>query len=382
MKKLLILLLSLITCFSVFSGCSTGDGNSSGDGGDDLPVEPIWATEYSFDESGHWYAQLNGDGKKGYEPHDNFLGKCYSCDYYFATDDLEFTLKYKMVNGEPEFYYSVTDYLGYDSGADVHIKVPLTHKQPAPEMFEDEEGYDAVIDEYSDIISETEYPVLEIGAGAFSGGKAGKSSIESIVLQDGLKKIGGSAFTKTFITELIIPDSVEGSIYNICGGCINLKNVVIGEGITLIDGYAFSECSALRYVHIGSNVREIQRRAFYGCKSIQYLVIPKSVVSIPEDEIYSQGKYVTMNNLFQGGYSPVRGIFMEITEAEYDDLYLPLKQRDPITGLTINPETGEVIPHNQSTYTTYGYVHGWCHDAKLYFKDEWHYNEDGVPTPN
>ena len=403
MKKIFLILLSLLISLSVV-GCSTeGDFPGVDNGGNNgglpggTPDEPEWAQEYSFDNYYHWYAQLNGTGKKGMQEHENMSGKCYYCDYYFPTESLGYGIRYKMVDDVPEFYYVVTEYKSDDSNADLHIEIPVMHKQDAPVFEYDSEyyvgmpdyagiapsqfeEYMAVVEEYADVISANEYPVLEIADSVFAGNVPGKQTLESIKLNEGLKKIGRSVFTNTFLTKAVIPNSVEGKLYNTFGGCVTLTEAVIGDGVTVIDGYCFSTCTALRYVTLGKNVREIQRRAFYSCKNIQYIVMPKSVVSIPEGQIESGAvkKWVTMNNLFQGGYAPAYGIFFEITKEEYEDLLIPLMPRDPETGSPIDPETGEIIPFS---YTTYGYVEGWCYDAKLYFKGEWEYTSAGHPKP-
>lgn len=405
MKKFLSIILIIICCVTMIA-CSSGGDDSSNNGGnvnvdnsgnsngdntnndnnnndDNVPVEPIYGDELVFDETGHWYPQLNGDGKKDFAEHDNDRGKCYFCDYFFETDDVEYELRYNIVDDKYEFYYVATKYLKDNYEPDIYIEIPVMHQEPIPEYepekYDEDEELLAEYEEYYEIIStyaeEKPYPVLEIGEKAFTS-----SGIEAIKLNEGLKKIGGSAFTSTFIREIIIPNSVEGKLYNICGGCVVLKNAVIGDGITLMDGYIFSGCTALRTVTIGKNVKEIQRRAFYDCDNIQYLIMPKSVVSIPESQIYADAtkKYVTMNNIFQGGNAPARGIYFEITEDEYNALILPLMPRDAETGSPINPDTGEIIPFK---YTTYGYVSGWCDDAKLYFAGEWYYDDNGEPVP-
>ena len=370
MKKLFALLILIFVLSTATLGCYSNDD------------EPIYSTELSFTHEGHYYAQLNGNGIKDFEPHNNMLGKCFKCDYYFETDDLEYELKYNLVDGEPEFYYAVSKYLDEENGVDAHIEVPVTHKQNAPIYDEGdenyEEKYDPIIDLYREQISATYYPVLEIYPRAFL-----KSGLESIKLNEGLKTIGNEAFAYTLIEEIVIPNSVEGGIGEICVGCNSLRSAVIGDGITLLDYYNFTYCVQLRTVVLGKNIVEIRERNFFGCKSIQYLIIPKTVISIPEAEIWTNGvnKYVSVNNLFQGGYAPARGIFLEITKDEYDALYLPLLERDNNTGLTLDSITREPIPFEEFEYTTRGFVHGWCADSKLYFKGEWEYSKDGEPIP-
>ncbi|MBE5744127.1 MAG: leucine-rich repeat domain-containing protein [Clostridiales bacterium] len=369
MKKILVLLTILTISLTSLTACSY-NGVSN---------EPIYETELSFNDRGHYYAQINGSGMKDFQNHVNMLGKCQYCNYYFETDDLGFEIKYDLVDGEPNFYYAVSKYFTTGKGVDCHIQIPLTHKQDAP-VYEDEydENYDPIIVEYANVISNTTYPVLEISAGVFK-----HTGLESIKLSEGLRTIGNEAFAYTLIKELVIPDSVVGKIAEICVGCSALNKVIIGDGITLMDFYNFTYCSQLRTVKFSKNTTEIRERNFFDCRSLQYLIIPKTVVSIPEAEIWSGGvkKYVCVNNQFQGGNPPVKGIYLEITKEEYDALYLPLLERDEETGLSLDPETRQPIPFEDFQYSTYGFVHGWSANGTLYFNGEWQYDENGEPVP-
>lgn len=368
MKKLFIFLFSICLSLTSLTACS----------GSEEVVDPIYSEELSYNEAGHFYAQLNGNGMKGYKPHKNSKGKCYECGYYFPTNDLEYVLKYNMVEGKPQFYYAVSKYISGQT-SDAHIEVPLMHRQDAPVYKSTfDEDYDPIIAEYKNTINLTKYPVLEILEQAFY-----KSGVESIKLNEGLKTIGDGAFAYTLIRELVIPNSVEGKIAEICVGCNSLKNVVIGDGITLMDYYNFTYCAGLETVKFSKNTVEIRERNFFGAQSLKYLVIPKSVISIPESQIWTKNvqKYVVIHDQFQGGLPPSQGIFLEISEKEYNALYLPLLERDSATGLTLDPVTKKPIPFEEFEYTHYGYVSGWSSSAKLYFLGEWEYDENGVPKP-
>lgn len=68
----------------------------------------------------------------------------------------------------------------------------------------------------------------------------------------------------------------EGAFYY----CIYLKNVEIPSSVSLIDDYAFSNCSSLENVKIGVEVSEIGRSAFQECSSLESIVIPSSVTTL------------------------------------------------------------------------------------------------------
>ncbi|MBO7213963.1 MAG: leucine-rich repeat domain-containing protein, partial [Clostridia bacterium] len=255
MKKFITTVFSLIISL-VLTGCITVNtpvSNGSGNGEQTPPETPVYATQYSFDQTHHWYAQLNGDGKKDYAEHENEKGKCYYCDFYFETDDVIYELKYNYnssTNGY-DFYYVAKDYV---SGiySDVHIEIPVMHYQALPTN-------DAIINDYAE---DKPYPVLELGKEAFRV-NSGESSIETIKLNEGLKKIGESAFRDCLIKELVIPNSVEGTLSMICVNCTLLERAVVGNGVTKLSAYSFSSCGRLKTVVIGEKVTEIGQRAFY-----------------------------------------------------------------------------------------------------------------------
>lgn len=66
-----------------------------------------------------------------------------------------------------------------------------------------------------------------------------------------------------------------------------IQSVVIGEGVTSIDWYAFAECGNLATVTLSESVNEIREGAFAYCPSLTAIVLPSGLTSIP-------------NNLFDG----------------------------------------------------------------------------------
>lgn len=334
MKKLIALLLTVIISvftLSIFSGCNE---------------QPIYDSKYTYNDEYHYRKQLNGTGKVDYAKHSNISGKCRTCDYYFENYDLV----YKKITLNGVVGWEVTDYQAV-FGAYAHVEIPKYYCDHSHD--EDEE---------CELL-----PVLSIGESALQY-KAGVDEvcIESVKLNEGLKKIGTSAFAYTGLTELIIPDSVEGELRNLVMYSGSIKRVVIGNGVTVLRGYCFASCGSLEEVIIGESVHTMHHRNFYNAKSIKYLVIPKSLKFIPESSIKSgEAGYVTLQDFIEGCNPP---LYLMFDETEYNDLL-----RDPLPR--------RASDNYQTATSKDGWCYGWSGRSKVYFAGEWKYNANGEPEP-
>ena len=105
-----------------------------------------------------------------------------------------------------------------------------------------------------ELIIPSEYnakPVTGIGNSAFSG----CTWLTSVIIPDSVTSIGGSAFEDcTGLTSITIPDSVTRIGYSAFDGCIGLTSVTIGNGVTSIGNNAFDGCSEITSISGSSDV--------------------------------------------------------------------------------------------------------------------------------
>lgn len=85
--------------------------------------------------------------------------------------------------------------------------------------------------------------VTMIGDKAFYGYNTYSSSLESIVIPDGVKSIGKSAFEE----------------------CRELESVTLGQGVTSIGDSAFDTCFRLTIITIPESLTKLGQGVFYGC---------------------------------------------------------------------------------------------------------------------
>lgn len=119
--------------------------------------------------------------------------------------------------------------------------------------------------------------IRQIGIHAFSQTTSG--GITDIQLNDGLVTIGSSAFFRTSLSVLDIPDSVTTLGYCVACSIPSLTDLFISQSLTAIPDSAFMYNTALTYVEIPGSVTTIGNSAFY-LDPLEGLYIPGNVVSI------------------------------------------------------------------------------------------------------
>ncbi len=106
----------------------------------------------------------------------------------------------------------------------------------------------------------------EVGGESAEYGYKYAASLETIVIPEGVREIGTSAFT----------------------GCYSLKNVTLPASLEIIADNAFNvyvdgiDTPAAIDLSACENLREIGSYAFYGCRGIETVVVPNSVQKVGE----------------------------------------------------------------------------------------------------
>ncbi len=76
-----------------------------------------------------------------------------------------------------------------------------------------------------------------------------------------------------FITALYFPGTIEEISAKSCSNCFNLEVVVLEEGVKYIGGGAFIQCERLSTVVLPSTIRSIGDNAFYYCPMLQSITL-------------------------------------------------------------------------------------------------------------
>ena len=105
-----------------------------------------------------------------------------------------------------------------------------------------------------------------------------QSAIQHIELPDGLRHIGGGAFTNCLnLTEIIIPHTVDTIGTNCFFNCQHLQRVRLSNNLRRLPDDCFVNCTALSDIDFGTGLQVIGGRAFYQCQSLSAPVLPASL---------------------------------------------------------------------------------------------------------
>ena len=108
-----------------------------------------------------------------------------------------------------------------------------------------------------------------------------RSSIKSVIINDGVTSIGKEAFYLcSSLTSITIPNSVTSIGANAFASCKSLTSITIPNSVTSIGEGTFYLCSSLTSVTIPNSVTSIGKSAFHSCSSLSSVTIPNSVTSI------------------------------------------------------------------------------------------------------
>ena len=130
---------------------------------------------------------------------------------------------------------------------------------------------------------------LVLFAGSFSIRVQASESGEATDIQSGT--CGENVVWQLVGDTLTISGSGEMDDYVVGGGSwtpynLNIKKVVIQEGVTSIGDGAFRNCSYLTEIEMAESIKSIGRHAFGLCNSLTNIVIPSNITRLEEDAFF------------------------------------------------------------------------------------------------
>ncbi|MBD5131154.1 MAG: leucine-rich repeat domain-containing protein [Clostridiales bacterium] len=198
----------------------------------------------------------------------------------------------------------------------------------------------------------------------------GKKPSGEPTLPSGIKGIPAFTFKNSDITSVVIPDGVEkigdGAFFK----CGKLEQVEIADSVTTVGDYAFYECQKLTAIPSGSGVTEVGDYAFFNCiqskNALTDLAVDNGIKTIGSfaysgntaRKITIPASVENMDNYAFYGVSWVNAIEVDPQNAIYkseDNCLI-----DKTTGTLINGSTNSVIPSDGSIKAIGDYAFTFC----------------------
>ncbi len=105
--------------------------------------------------------------------------------------------------------------------------------------------------------------------------------IKKVIIEDGVTNIRDYAFSVfPYIESVVIGSGVKTIDEGAFTECTSLKEIEIPDSVETIGDNAFDDCSALKNVTFGSGIKSIGEEAFRNCTSLTEAILPDSLESI------------------------------------------------------------------------------------------------------
>lgn len=108
-----------------------------------------------------------------------------------------------------------------------------------------------------------------------------QTAVKRIVIPDGLKTVGASAFRGCEnLTRINLPDTVETVGSHAFYNCKSLATASLSNQLKTLGAFAFYNCKVLGAVSLPEGLEAIGENAFFNCTALTSITVPDSVTSI------------------------------------------------------------------------------------------------------
>ena len=190
-------------------------------------------------------------------------------------------------------------YYNYRSGNNVEV----TYKGSDYSSYYDEYSGDVIIPS-TVTYNGTTYSVTSVSHEAFRG----CSSLTSVTMPNSVVKLGGGVFydcdrlksvtlsasITSLPTYVVTYDDDPDELFGFFANCSSLESIVIPEGVTTIGDKAFESCTSLKEIILPNTVTNLGKAAFYSCSKLRSVTLSENITSLQSayyvaywDEVYA-----------------------------------------------------------------------------------------------
>ncbi|MDE6243288.1 MAG: leucine-rich repeat domain-containing protein, partial [Muribaculaceae bacterium] len=113
-----------------------------------------------------------------------------------------------------------------------------------------------------------------------------ETALKQVTIPTSMTIISGDAFKATPLTSVVIPNSVTSIGSYAFNRCRQLETVTLGNGISIINGYTFFECSSLTSIVIPPSVKTVEACAFRNCVKLKTVYMGSKITKIGTQAFY------------------------------------------------------------------------------------------------
>ena len=111
-----------------------------------------------------------------------------------------------------------------------------------------------------------------------------RADITKVVVEEGVTSLENYAFRNCInLYGITLPKSLSEIGKQAFYSCLSVEKIEIPDGVTVINDSTFKNCSSLTMIKLGNNVTSLGDTVFEGCEELSAIKIPRSVEYIGDD---------------------------------------------------------------------------------------------------
>jgi len=133
---------------------------------------------------------------------------------------------------------------------------------------------------FNTVISNLIVPEGTINIRSYFTMQLGEYLTGTVSLPSTVQTIGRNAFAETDITNIVLPNGLTDIEMYAFNGCTKLKKMIMPDTVTSIGAYSFQNCTDLLELHLSESLTEIPNACFKVLNYLSSLTLPASLTKI------------------------------------------------------------------------------------------------------